>query len=119
MFVFSSTLEMLALGGYYFVSVHERIILALKKRGPVPVSARINGRITLTASLSPAGGGRRYLRLNTDIRRAAKIEVGDLVKVAISVLTRPLRIIIPADLKEELSSEGVLESFKSFPAGKQ
>ena len=106
-------------GGYYAVDVPPEISRAIGKRGPVPVSARINNVSEFTASLSPAGGGRHRLRLNAHTRDEAGAKPGESIKVQITVLGQPQKVVIPEDLKAALRSEGVLEYFQTFPPGKQ
>lgn len=118
-FRFTAPLVHPARGGYYVVDVPAKISKSLGKRGPVPVSARINNVAEFTASLSPAAGGRHFLRLNAKVRAMAEIEVGDPVKVHITVQSRPLKVVIPADLKLALQGEGALETFEAFAPGKQ
>jgi len=118
-FKFASKLVQVERGGYFFVDVPARISHAIGKRGPIPVSALVNGRAEFTASLSPAGGGRHLLRINARNQEIAEVKVGDSVRVQITVHSRPLKVDIPADLRTALLSEGVLEAFQGFAAGKQ
>jgi hypothetical protein len=118
-FSFVSELEQVERGGFYAVDVPAKISQAIGKRGPVPVTARINKVTEFTASLSPAGGGRHRLRMNARTREEAQIQVGDSVKVQIVVLSQPQKVVIPNDLKMALRSEGVLEFFDAFAPGKQ
>ncbi len=111
-------------GGYFYVDVPERISKAIGKRGPIPVSAVITGKLggepaEFTASLFPLGCGRHGLRLNAQTREMAEVEVGDRVKVHITVLGGLFKVAIPTDLKSALRSEGVLEDFEAFAPGKQ
>jgi hypothetical protein len=118
-FSFVSQLEQVQSGGYYAVDVPMKISQAIGKRGPVPVSARINNVAEFRASLSPAGGGRHRLRMNARTREEAQIQAGDSIKVQIVVHGQPQKVVIPGDLKTALRGEGVLEFFETFPAGKQ
>jgi len=118
-FRFVARVVRVASSGFYAVDVPAKISSALGKRGPVPVSARINSVAEFRASLSPAGGGRHRLRLNARTRGMAQARAGDSVRVHITVHDRPLPVSIPADLKTALQSEGVLEHFQTFAPGKQ
>ncbi len=118
-FRFAARLVQVDRGGFYAVEVPAEISKAIGKRGPVPVSARINNVAEFTASLSPAGGGRHRLRMNARTREIAEASTGDMVRVHIRVHTRPLRVVIPEDLKTALRGEGVLEHFEKFAPGKQ
>ena len=117
---FQSRLERIASGAEYFaLSVPLKITRALRTRGPVPVSARVNDSRPFLVSLFPMGGGRHYLRVKAEIRNATKIKEGDRVHVRITVLDRAVEISIPQDVAGALRAQGVLESFKTLPKGKQ
>ncbi len=118
-FRFAARLEMVKGRGFYAVDVPAEISKAIGKRGPVPVSARINNVAEFMASLSPAGGGRHRLRINAPTRQMAEAKAGDLVRVQILVHSRPVAVVIPQDLKTALAAEGVLEYFQAFAPGKQ
>jgi hypothetical protein len=118
-FSFVSQLAQVGRGGFYAVDVPAKISQTIGKRGPVPVTARINNVAEFTASLSPAGGGRHRLRINARTREESRIHVGDSVKVQIVVLSQPQKVVIPNDLKTALRSEGMLEFFETFAPGKQ
>ncbi len=116
-FVFRARLQ--KTGGIYAVDVPERISKAAGKRGPVPVRAVVNEVARFSASISPAGGGRHRLRINTRMREVAGAEAGDLVRVSITVLAKVPRVAMPADVRMALQAEGALEHFLTFPSGKQ
>jgi len=59
------------------------------------------------------------LRLNAETREAARVELGDLVRVRMEAHERAPVVAIPADLQRELRSEGVLEGFQLLVMGKQ
>jgi hypothetical protein len=118
-FRFVSRLEQPKPGGYYAVDVPVRISKALGKRGPVAVSALINGVADFRASLSPAGGGRHRLRINSRTRKIAEAEAGDSVKVQIVVHSQPPKVAIPTDLKSVLEAEALLDAFQAYAPGKQ
>ena len=118
-FAFTSKLVQVERGGYYAVDVPARISQAIGKRGPVPVSARINNVAHFEASLSPAGGGRHRLRMNSRTRETAEAKPGDSVEVHITVHSQPLKVVVPQDLQIALRGEGVLEFFQAFAPGKQ
>ena len=83
------------------------------------MTAEINGIVQVIASLSPAGGGKHLLRLNTSTRKTALVKLGDLVEVQLDAHERPPGVSIPKDLLEELKSEGALDAFQSLAPGKQ
>lgn len=117
---FQSKLERISTSAAYFaLSVPLKISRALQTRGPVPVSARVNGSEPFLVSLFPVGGGRHYLRVKAKIRNAVKIKGGDRVRVQITVLDRSAEVSIPKDLVSALRAEGVMEYFKALPIGKR
>jgi hypothetical protein len=117
---FQSRLERIASGAEYFaLSVPEKITRSLGKRGPVPVSARVNDSTPFLVSLFPMGGGRHYLRVKAKVRNEAKIKEGDRVRVQITVIDRSAEISVPRDMANALRAQGALESFKALPKGKQ
>lgn len=101
---------------YFAFTVPLKTSQALGTRGPVPVSARLNDRVTFLVSLAPIGGGRHWLRLNAKARLAAGIKEGDLVRVQITVLDQAT---LPADLTDALRAAGVLDKFKAMSVGTQ
>lgn len=104
---------------YYALSVPLKITEALGTRGPVPVTARVNGSKPFLISLYPVGGGRHYIRVKASVRKEAKIKEGDRVRVEIAVRDRSVEVSIPKDLASALRAEGVLEYFKALPDGKK
>jgi Bacteriocin-protection, YdeI or OmpD-Associated/Domain of unknown function (DUF1905) len=64
----------------------------------VPVVAIVNGcsgRVTLM----PAGGGRYRIQLNTALRKAARADVGDVVRVELQLDRASREERVPADLR--------------------
>jgi hypothetical protein len=117
---FQSKVERIASGMDYFaLSVPTKISRSLRTRGPVPVFGRVNDSETFLASLFPVGGGRHYLRVKNKICKAAKIKVGDRVRVRITVRDRSAEISIPKDLMSALRAGGVTDHFKALPIGKK
>lgn len=117
---FHSRLERLAPGVNYFAfSVPLKISRALKTRGPVPVSARVNDSESFLISLYPVGGGRHYLRVKAKIRNSVNLKEGERALVQITVLDLSLEAELPKDLERALRAEGVLKQFKALPPGKR
>ncbi len=83
---FSAVVKIRGINPYVFVSrVRARSIQADWRR-PMPVRVRIDEkpRVPWRINLMPAGDGSYYLYLHNDIRKAAKVSVGDRVHVAIA-----------------------------------
>ena len=53
------------------------------------------------------------------MRALAGAEVGSRVRVLILVHEKPLKVVLPQDLRNALQGEGMLEVFQSFAPGKQ
>ena len=104
---------------YYALSVPTKISQALGTRGPVPVHAQVNGSKKFLVSLYPVGGGRHFIRIKAEIRKATQIQEGDRVRVQITVRDRNTEIAIPKDLMKVLRAEGVVDDFKALPIGKK
>jgi len=117
---FKSKLKRIATGMDYFaVPVPPETTEALKTRGPVPVSARVNDSEDFLASLYPIGGGRHQLRIRNKICKSVNITAGDAVRVDIQVRDRNAEIAIPKDLAGVLRAEGLTKEFKALPVGKK
>jgi hypothetical protein len=104
---------------YFAVPVPEKISRAIGIRSAVPITARINGSKPFRGSLYPIGGGRHNMRVKAAVRAEAKIKEGDRVRVEITVVDRSTEVSIPSDLARALRDDGVLEYFKTLPAGKK
>jgi len=117
---FKSTLKRIATGMDYFaVPVPPKTTEALNTRGPVPVSARVNGSEAFIASLYPVGGGRHQLRVRNKICKSVNITAGDAVHVHIQVRDRFAEIAIPKDLVSALRADSLTKEFKALPVGKK
>src|SRR5271168_4720788 len=64
----------------------------------VPVVATVNG-CSARVTLMPAGGGRYRIQLNTALRRAARADVGDVVRVELQPDRASREAPVPADLR--------------------
>ncbi|OQW55043.1 MAG: hypothetical protein A4S09_17075 [Proteobacteria bacterium SG_bin7] len=117
---FHSKLERLADGMEYFaVSVPKKTSETLGTKGPVPITAQINGSEVFLASLYPVGDGGHKLRVKNKICKSVGITEGDKVKVEFSIRDRSKETIIPKDLEIALKEDDVLEDFKGIPEGKR
>jgi hypothetical protein len=116
---FNSKLERIAPAvEYYAVTVPAEITRAVGTRGPVPVSARVNGSTPFLVSLYPRGGGRHGMRIKAGVRSEVRIKGGDRVRVEIKVLDRSF-VSIPKDFLAALRAERLTDEFKALPPGKQ
>jgi hypothetical protein len=116
---FKATLENWAKGmDYCAVAVPAEITEALGTRGPVLVMARVNDSEPFKVSLFPNGGGKHYIRIKAKVRKEAKTETGDVIRLHITVLDRA-DVTLPKDLTSALRKGGATAGFKSLPPGKQ
>ncbi|HEY3927002.1 MAG TPA: YdeI/OmpD-associated family protein [Candidatus Koribacter sp.] len=118
-FRFRAKVERISPGGFYAVVVPVGVSRAAGKRGPVPVHAEINGLARFTASISPAGGGRHRLRINTNMRELAGSTDGKIVNVVLTILAEAPHVPLPQDLRLALEAEGAREEFETLAPGKQ
>ena len=115
---FQSRLERLAEGIEYFaIPVPAKITAALGTRGPVPVTARVNGSKPFQVSLYTKGGGRHGLRVKAEVRKEVGLEEGATACVEIRVRDRAAETKLPADVTSALRAAGVLEGFQALPVG--
>lgn len=83
----------------------------------VPVVAIVNGR-TARITLTPAGGGRYRIQLNTALRKAARADVGDVVGVELRLDLASRKLPVPADLHAALKEHPkARRAFAELPAG--
>lgn len=119
-FTFAGPIEKLHRGvPKYVVIAPEEITKAIGKRGPVPILAKLNGKVEFQASLVPMGGGRHWLQLNGRARKALGAEPGHRVRVELEVPERLPKPRIPTELREILREHDLLKTFEAFPIGKQ
>jgi len=111
-------MERLAQGIEYFaIPVPAKITTALGTRGPVPVTARVNGSKPFQVSLYTKGGGRHGLRVKAEVRREVGLKEGASVRVEISVRDRAAETKLSPEVAGALRAAGVLEGFRALPVG--
>lgn len=79
----------------------------------IPVTAVVNGR-SARVTLVPAGDGRFRMQVNTALRKAARVDTGDLVNVELRLDLESRDLPIPADLRAGLKT--VPKAWKAFEA---
>jgi hypothetical protein len=83
----------------------------------IPVIAIVNGR-TARVTLTPAGGGRYRIQLNTALRKAARADAGELVSVELRLDLASRELPVPADLHAALKEHPkARQAFAELPAG--
>jgi hypothetical protein len=103
----------------YFVQVPARVSKAIGVRGRVPAIVRVGGASEFRGTLMPRGGGRHFVLVNAETRRAAAIEPGDRVRVVVQPDFAPREVPIPPDLRLALREEDVLADWEALPPGKR
>lgn len=104
---------------YFAAPVPPSISQALKTKGPVAVSARVNGGNAFLVSLSVLGHGRHQIRLKTSVRARAQLVEGDWAEFEIIPLGKTLGIQSPPDLRAALKRAGLTNHFKAIPIGQR
>jgi Bacteriocin-protection, YdeI or OmpD-Associated/Domain of unknown function (DUF1905) len=107
-----------------YVNVPKEVIAALAddvrtkdRRKYIPVVARVNGCCVRT-TLLPAGGGSHRLQFNAQLRKASRADVGDVVRVEISIDRGPRELPVPADLRDGLKRHPkAWKAFEGAPPG--
>jgi hypothetical protein len=83
----------------------------------VPVLALVNG-CSARVTLMPAGGGRYRIQLNTALRKAARADVGDLVRIELRLDRASREEPVPADLRLALKENPAARAaFAGLTAG--
>lgn len=83
----------------------------------IPVVAIVNGR-TARVTLTPAGGGRYRIQINTALRKAARADVGEVLSVELRLDLTSRELPVPADLRAALKEHPkARRAFEALPAG--
>ncbi|MGA7852275.1 MAG: YdeI/OmpD-associated family protein [Candidatus Acidiferrales bacterium] len=85
----------------------------------IPVVAIVNGR-TARVTLTPAGGGRYRIQINTSLRKAARADVGEVVSVELRLDLASRELPVPADLRAALKEHTkARQAFEALPTGQR
>ncbi|MGH9717390.1 MAG: YdeI/OmpD-associated family protein [Candidatus Acidiferrales bacterium] len=83
----------------------------------IPVVAIVNGR-SARVTLVPAGGGRFRVQINTALRKAARVDSGDVVGVDLRLDLKSRSLPVPPDLRVELKHyPKAKKAFDELPLG--
>jgi Bacteriocin-protection, YdeI or OmpD-Associated/Domain of unknown function (DUF1905) len=98
-----------------YLDVPEEVGHALEQESSrqkhIPVVAILNGRSART-TLMPAGAGRYRVQLNSELRKAAQADTGDLVGIELRVDRKSRALPVPDELREALKTR--LQARKAF-----
>ncbi len=83
------------------VDIPQELSTAFGTRGYVPVKGTLNGHPIL-ATLVPKGGGRHRLFINGEMRKRARVDVGDEIDLVLEMDTEPRVVPMPKALAEAL-----------------
>ena len=83
----------------------------------IPVVAIVNGRTSRT-TLVPAGDGRHRMQINTELRKAAHADVGDVVSIELRLDRETRELPVPADLRAALKEHPkARKAFEALASG--
>jgi Bacteriocin-protection, YdeI or OmpD-Associated/Domain of unknown function (DUF1905) len=83
----------------------------------IPVVATVNGS-RAQVTLVPAGGGRYRMQINTALRKAARVDVGDVVGVELRIDRASRSLPVPPDLRAGLKPHPkAWEAFEALAPG--
>jgi hypothetical protein len=116
---YAFTTKLVCVDHDYFVVVPERVSKAIGVRGRVPAIVRYGRAGEFRGTLMPRGGGRHFVSVNAETRRAARTVPGDRVRVVVQPDFGPREVPIPEDLSLALRDEEVLADWESLPPGKR
>jgi hypothetical protein len=99
---FPATLERFeGVGTWTFLTVPFQVEEVFGKKGQVKVRGTING-VAYRGSLMPHGNGHHFLVVKKSIRDQARVSVGEIVHVSMSLDIEERRIILPIDFQDAL-----------------
>lgn len=78
------------------VDVPATVSRAFSKSGYIPVAGDINGH-PIRATLVPIGNNRHRLFINGQMRKAAEVDEGDVVRIHLEIDTQPRTIPMPKE----------------------
>jgi hypothetical protein len=83
----------------------------------IPVVAIVNGR-SARVTLTPGGGGRYRIQINTALRKAARADAGEVVSVELRLDLASRELPVPADLRAALKQHPkARQAFEELPSG--
>ncbi|HXX43750.1 MAG TPA: YdeI/OmpD-associated family protein [Candidatus Acidoferrales bacterium] len=83
----------------------------------IPVVATVN-RASARTTLVPAGGGRFRMQVNTALRKAARVDTGEVVSVELRIDRESRTLPVPPDLREGLKQHPkAQEAFEALAPG--
>lgn len=79
------------------VDIPKKVSDVFKKRGYIPVKGWLND-LPIVATLVPVGGGKYRLYINGEMRKNAKVAVGDSISLKITFDPKPRSVPVPKEL---------------------
>ena len=106
-------------GTWIYVDIPFDVEKAFGGGGQVKVQGTVNGA-AFRSSLMPHGDGTHFLVINKSIRDAAKIKVGDSVKVVVEPDASPRLVEVPSDFAAALTkNKAAKEAWEKLPPSHQ
>jgi hypothetical protein len=100
-----------------FILVPPKVMSALGPRKRLPVRVTINGYTY--RSTNSVYGGKSYLPVRAEVRKAAKVAAGDRVTVTIERDEEPRTVDLPSDLGAALVDADLRDAFLRFSPSHQ
>ena len=86
---------------WHFIEFPHDVEKLYGKRGTVRIKGTING-VPMDRALMPRQSGYHMIVFGTELRKKAKVKVGDTVKIEVWLNTKPLELDLPEELSETL-----------------
>lgn len=101
------------------VEVPRRVSDDLGKSGYVPVKGTLSGH-PFASTLVPVGSGRHRLYINKEMRKAAKVTIGDKIEVVLELDDQPQEFSMPPGLVDALEKHPKAKArYNSYPQSRK
>ena len=111
--VFSFTAPLEKMSGRFawtYVEFPHDVEKMFGKRGTVRIKGTVNG-VPMDRALMPTKSGMHFIVFGADLRRKAKLKVGEMARLEVWLNTKPNELDLPEELQE------TLDFFPDFKAG--
>lgn len=103
---------------FHCVDVPAAISAAFDQKGAVPVSGTVNG-CEWRGTLLPNGQGGHRMVLNGQIRKQARVGLGQTIEIALQLDEVSRELAMPDELAVALRANDLLDQFNALPPGLQ
>jgi len=101
-----------------YITVPKDISESFYKKGPIPVLVRINAFPT-SGTLVPTSHERHRLYINNEMRKAAGIEIGDIITVSLETDSKTRDLAVPKPLARDLKARKVHDKFMNLTSSRR